>query len=151
MSLLIDTNVLIRLADDRSSEQPVAVAAIEHLLARNIAVFISGQVLVELWVVATRPEDVNGLGWTTAATVEAIRALQEQFPLLVETPDIVDRWLELVARCQVSGKRAHDARLAALAIASGVERLLTFNTADFPPSWGVKAEHPEAFASAINH
>jgi predicted nucleic acid-binding protein len=39
MSLLIDTNVLLRLADDRSSEHSVAQRAVEHLLASNISLF----------------------------------------------------------------------------------------------------------------
>ena len=66
MSFLIDTNVLLRLADDRSSEHSLAEAAVEHLLANNISLFISTQVLVEFWVVATRPDSVNGQGWSTA-------------------------------------------------------------------------------------
>ena len=105
MSLLIDTNVLLRLADDRSSEHSVAQRAVEHLLASNISLFISAQVLVEFWAVATRPDSANGLGWSTATAAEAIRALRDQFPLLAETPDVLDRWFELVDRCQVAGKR----------------------------------------------
>jgi hypothetical protein len=100
-------------------------------------------VLVEFWAVATRPAEVNGLGWSVATTAEAIGSLQDQFPLLNETPDVLDRWFEVVRRCQVRGKRAHDARLAALLLVHGIRGLLTFNTADFPPGWGVEAVHPE--------
>jgi predicted nucleic acid-binding protein len=147
MSFLIDTNVLLRLADDRSPEHSVAEMAVEHLLASNISLFISAQVLVEFWAVATRPDSVNGLGWSTATAAEAIRALRDQFPLLAETPDVLDRWFDLVERCQVAGKRAHDARLAALVMAHGIQRLLTFNTADFPQNWGVEAAHPKQFVA----
>jgi predicted nucleic acid-binding protein len=146
MSWLVDTNVLLRLADEQSQEHSVAAGAVARLLARGVSVFISAQVLVEFWVVATRPEQVNGLGWSTATTAETIRALRERFPLLDETPDVWDRWFELVERCQVSGKRAHDARLAALLVERGIRQLLTFNTADFPASWGVEAVHPEQLA-----
>jgi predicted nucleic acid-binding protein len=147
MSFPIDTNVLLRLADNRSSEHSLAEAAVEHLLASDNSLFIGAQVLVEFWAVATRPDSVDGLGWPPAAAAEAIRALRDQFPLLAETPDVLDRWFELVVRCQVAGKRAHDARLAALVVAHGVQRLLTFNTADFPRSWGVEAAHPKQFAT----
>jgi predicted nucleic acid-binding protein len=142
MSWLLDTNVLLRLADALSPEHAVAEAAIERLLARGEAVFIATQVLVEFWAVATRPESANGLGWSTAATAEAIRALRYQFPLLNENPDVLDRWFELVDRFQVAGKHTHDARLAALLLVHGVRRLLTFNTADFPAAWSVEATHP---------
>ena len=142
MSWLLDTNVLLRLADEQSPDHAVATAAIERLLAGEESVFIGTQVLVEFWAVATRPESANDLGWSTATTAEAIRALRDQFPLLNETPDVLDRWFELVDRFQVAGKHTHDARLAALLLAHGVRRLLTFNTTDFPPAWGVDAMHP---------
>ena|ERR1019366_7741748 len=142
MSWLLDTNVLLRLADAQSPEHAVAEAAIEHLIASQESVFISTQVLVEFWAVATRPESANGLGWSTATTAEAIRALRDQFPLLHEAPEVLDRWLELVDHFQVAGKHTHDARLAALLLVHGVRRLLTFNTTDFPPAWGVEATHP---------
>ncbi|MCX6621969.1 MAG: type II toxin-antitoxin system VapC family toxin [Acidobacteria bacterium] len=148
MSFLIDTNVLLRLADNRSPEHTVAEAAIEHLLADKICLFISTQVLVEFWSVATRPESVNGLGWSTATAAEGIRALREQFPLLAESPAVLDRWFEIVDRCHVAGKRTHDARLAALLLVHGLERLLTFNTSDFPRSWGIDAEHPKQFVAS---
>ena len=148
MSLLIDTNVLLRLADERSADHSVAEAAIGHLLASNVSLFICAQVLVEFWAVATRPKLANGLGWPSATAAEAVRALRDQFPLLAETPDVLDRWFELVDRCRVAGKRTHDARLAAVLLVHGIQELLTFNTADFPRSWGVEAAHPKQFADA---
>ena len=148
MSCLLDTNVLLRLAEEQSSEHTVAARAVEQLLAGNQPVFIAAQVLVEFWAVATRPEAVNGLGWSCATTVEATRGFLEQFPLLRDTPDVLERWLELVSRCQVAGKRTHDARLAALLLVHGVRRLLTFNTGDFPLLWGVEAVHPEELLAA---
>jgi predicted nucleic acid-binding protein len=43
MSWLLDTNVLLRLADTQSSEHAAAEAAIERLLAGEESVFISTQ------------------------------------------------------------------------------------------------------------
>jgi predicted nucleic acid-binding protein len=151
MSWLLDTNVLLRLADEQSREHSVAEEAIARLLERGIPAFISAQVLVEFWAVATRPEQVNGLGWSTATTAETIRALRDRFPMLDETPDVWDRWFELVERCQVAGKRTHDARLAALLVERGIRRLLTFNTADFPASWGVDAFDPVELLATDGH
>jgi hypothetical protein len=54
----------------------------------------------------------------------------------------LDRWLELADRFQVACKHTHDARLAALLLVHGVRRLLTFNTTDFPPAWGMEATQP---------
>lgn len=113
-------------------------------MGSGVTVFLCAQVLVEFWAVATRPKDVNGLGWSTTVATRAIAALREQFPLLEDRPDALDCWLELVSRCQVSGKRSHDARLAGLMHAHGVRQIVTFNTADFPADWGVEAVDPEA-------
>lgn len=110
MEVLIDTNVLLHLADDRSPEHGLAEEAVEHLLMGDNALYLCTQVLVEFWAVATRPDSVNGLGWSTATAADAIRALRDQFPLLPEAPDVPDRWFELVNRCQVAGaspRRAH--------------------------------------------
>ncbi|MGP8245247.1 MAG: type II toxin-antitoxin system VapC family toxin [Bryobacteraceae bacterium] len=98
MSWLLDTNVLLRLADEQSSEHAVAETAIEDLIAHGESVFISTQILVEFWAVATRPESTNGLGWSTATAADAIRALRDQFPLLDDAPEVLDRWFELVHR-----------------------------------------------------
>jgi predicted nucleic acid-binding protein len=81
-----------------------------------------------------------------SASAAVVRDLRSQFPLLLETPGVLDRWFELVQRCQVVGKRVHDARLAALSLVHGVGHLLTFNTADFSQAWGVDAVHPTRLA-----
>jgi predicted nucleic acid-binding protein len=96
MRWLLDTNVLLRLADVDTPQHVMAEAAIERLVARAESVFVCMQVLVEFWAVATRPESANGLGWSTSTTVEAIRTLRDQFPLLNETPEVLtagSNWL----------------------------------------------------------
>jgi predicted nucleic acid-binding protein len=144
MNFLVDTNVLVRLADVESPEYPLAHAAMEFLIGSKEPIFIGSQVLVEFWSVATRPEAVNGLGWEVTAAADAISHLRREFTVLPETLEVADRWFELVCRCKVSGKRAHDARLAALMLVHHVPQLLTFNIADFPDSWGIRAVHPRA-------
>ena len=146
MNWLIDTNVLLRFADDSSPEHGTAATAVEHLLASGNTLYIGSQVLVEFWAVATRPESANGLGWSTTTAADVVRALRDQFPSLNDTPDVLDRWFELVERRQVAGKRVHDARLAALLLVHGVRQLLTFNTTDFSQDWGVDAVHPTRLA-----
>jgi|SRR5471030_191619 predicted nucleic acid-binding protein len=80
MSWLLDTNVLLRLADTQCPEHTVAKASIEHVIAGEESVFISTQVLVEFWAVATRPESANGLGWSTATTAGLVKAHRQAKP-----------------------------------------------------------------------
>lgn len=60
-------------------------------------------------MVATRPVDVNGLGWDVEKTCTEIEQTLNQFPQLEETPQIFSRWLNLVKTYQIKGKRVHDA------------------------------------------
>ena len=82
MSWLIDTNVLLRLADTGSTEHALAKSAIENLIGREESLFLCPQILVEFWAVATRPTMANGLAWSTAFTAEMIGTLRIQFPML---------------------------------------------------------------------
>ena len=75
--------------------------------------------------------EANGFGWTSERTTREVTDLQERFPLLPDSPEVFARWLELVKRLPVHGKRVHDARLVAVLLAHAVEHLVTFNTSDF--------------------
>jgi predicted nucleic acid-binding protein len=64
--------------------------------------------------------------------VEAeIQQLQDQFPMLADSPEVFINWLQLVKHHTVQGKKVHDARLVAVMQTYGVTHLLTFNGDDF--------------------
>jgi PIN domain. len=141
---LLDTNVVVRLLEPSAPEHKLVADVIRRFLLDGHALVLAPQVLTELWVVATRPIDVNGFGWTPSKTADAIARLRGQFPLLEEGPDIFERWFALVVGVGVRGKRAHDARLAALLLSNGLTQILTLNTADFEGLPGITAVHPSA-------
>jgi predicted nucleic acid-binding protein len=53
------------------------------------------------------------------------------FSLLPDPPNILALWRDLCKHHEVKGKQVHDARLVALMEAHQVQKLLTFNIADF--------------------
>ena len=65
---LVDTNVLLRTVQMDSEGADLALSAVSALFARSEALFVTPQVIIEFWAVATRPVDVNGLGLTPAVT-----------------------------------------------------------------------------------
>jgi len=71
------------------------------------------QNLFELWVVATRPAEQNGLGMQPAAAAVELLRLKSMFILLPDIPAIYPLWESLVIHHGVIGKPAHDARLVA--------------------------------------
>lgn len=128
---LLDTNIILRFCNPSDVQHDLATEAIFYLLNQGDECFLTGQVLIELWVVATRPVEVNGLGWTTDKTRTIIDELLNRFPLLEESPQIFLNWLDLVTTDQVMGKRTHDVRLIAVMLANNITHILTFNPSDF--------------------
>lgn len=72
---LLDTNVVLRFCNPDDLQHHLATEAISCLLNQADESFLTAQVLIELWVVATRPVEVNGLGWTTEKTRNIIDEL----------------------------------------------------------------------------
>jgi predicted nucleic acid-binding protein len=130
MAILLDTNILVRLAQPHHPSAPVAARALKALRSSNEALHITQQNVVEFWAVTTRPIDANGLGFTTQQAAEEIAVLKRLFLLLPEVP-LQDAWERLVTGNRVSGKNAHDARLVAAMVVHGIESILTFNMQDF--------------------
>jgi predicted nucleic acid-binding protein len=128
---LVDTSVLVRLANSSDAYHAVADAAVSELHRRGEALHFTAQNLVEFHSVATRPVTANGLGLSPAQAEAKAAIFELVFPLLAETPDIFPAWKSLVAAAGVVGKRVHDARLVAVCHVYGVTHVLTFNVQHF--------------------
>jgi predicted nucleic acid-binding protein len=139
--VLADSNVLLRVFQRGHPLHPSAIAAV-RLLHRGRELVLVPQNLVELWVVATRPTDVNGLGLTPHRAALQMARLNRTFPMLPETPDLHWEWQSLVREYQVSGKKAHDTRLVAAMRIHAVNAILTFNGDDFRRYSGIQVIHP---------
>ena len=131
MAVLLDTNVLARLANTAGRDYPVADRAVLELHRRGEVLQLTAQNLVEFRNVATRPVALNGLGLSIAEAEAKAAIFEATFPLLPETPDIFPAWKAIVAALGVIGKQVHDARLVAVCHVHGVSHLLTFNVAHF--------------------
>jgi predicted nucleic acid-binding protein len=59
--VLVDTSVLLRLLQRRHPHYELAAHAVESLPRAGTVLHIVAQNLIELWAVATRPADHNGL------------------------------------------------------------------------------------------
>jgi predicted nucleic acid-binding protein len=131
MAYLVDTNILLRLANTGDALYQPAADAVLELHRRGEKLHITPQNLIEFRNGATRPAAQNGLGLSPAAAEAQAAGFEATFPLLPDTPDIYPAWKALVAALGIIGKRVHDARLVAVCHAHAVTDLLTFNVADF--------------------
>lgn len=139
---LLDTNVVLRLSNPSDRQHELVTEAVANLLTQEDECYLTAQVLVELWVVATRPTDVNGLGWSVEQTRNIIDQLLYRFPVAEEVLQIFPIWLNLVTDNQIKGKRAHDARIIAIMLVSDISHILTLNPNDFSGISNITIVHP---------
>ena len=131
MDYLLDTNVLVRMANIADPQFAVATWACSELHRGGDAVHITAQNLIEFRAVATRPKSSNGLDMTPTEAESLIATYKSRFAFLVETPQIFPAWTAIVENLGVVGKQVHDARLVAVCHVHAVTHLLTFNVNHF--------------------
>jgi predicted nucleic acid-binding protein len=131
MSVLLDTNILTRLAEPGSSHAPLAASSVSLLIARGEGLHVVPQNLYEFWVVATRPVTDNGLGMTPAQAKLKLDAIYATTTFLPDNAAVTREWERLILLYDVKGRPAHDARLVAAMNVHGLNRILTFNRQDF--------------------
>jgi predicted nucleic acid-binding protein len=134
--ILVDTNLLCRLANRAHAHHPAARQSLQKLRTRGETLAIMPQNIYEFWSTATRPAGVpplgsNGLGLSVTIVDKWLDYLQKRFFLLEESDQILSHWRGLVRAHGVTGSRCHDARLAAAMEVHGIREILTFNGADF--------------------
>lgn len=131
MAYLIDTNILVRLANAADAQHAVAARAVVELHRCGELLHVTPQVLIEFRSAVTRPKAQNGLGLSAVDAEAQAAAFEASFPLLADTADIYPAWKTLVSALGVIGKQVHDARLLAVCHVHAVTHLLTLDVADF--------------------
>ena len=86
--MLVDTSVLIRVFQPHHSLYALTDQAIERLLSQGRELQIVAQNLIELWVVATRPMEQNGLGMAPDSAAGELARIKSMFEFLPESPAI---------------------------------------------------------------
>jgi predicted nucleic acid-binding protein len=121
MSVLIDTNILLRSAQPGHPSCSQATDAVAKLLRQSESVFYCPQTIAEFWNVATRPVGANGLGFSSDEAWKEIESIERVLMLLPDGPGIYPEWKRLVTHHGVRGVQVFDARLAAVANVCGIE------------------------------
>jgi toxin-antitoxin system PIN domain toxin len=140
--IAIDTNVLVY-AHRRDAEfHDVASARVRELAEGRSAWAIPWPCLHEFFSIATHPR-IYRPPTSTAQATEQIEAWLES-PSLVVLPETDDHWRilrPLLREGRVSGPLVHDARVAALCLAHGVNELWTVDR-DFGRFPALKVRNP---------
>jgi len=131
MSYLVDTNVLLRVAEHKHAMHESARTAGIKLLTAGELLLVMPQNIREFWNVCTRPSDRNGLGFDHAHTEVEVKKIEAAFRILDDGPTVYQEWRRMVIAHAVSGVQVHDCYLAAAMKVHGITHILTFNTSDF--------------------
>ena len=147
MNVLIDTNILLRSAQPAHPLCSQATHAVTTLLKQNGTVYFCPQNIAEFWNVATRPANVNGLGFSHAEALNEVENIEGLLTLLPDSPSIYGEWKRLVNEHKVQGIKVFDARLVAVANTYAVANILTFNAADFRRYGNITVLDPSSLLS----
>ena len=135
--ILVDTNLLDGMTTSNRALDGLGSRSrsVVRLRAKGEKLVIVPQCLYEFWSAATRkpgppPGGSNGLGMTCNRALDT-RIFADEFNLIGDPDDLVDRWLTLVHSFGIRGTKAHDARLVAAMQGHKITRILTFNAGDF--------------------
>src|SRR5438876_1057874 len=148
MLVLADTGILLRLINRMDPLHPVVRSAVRSLRRRGDAPVTAFQNAAEFWNVCTRPASARGgFGLSVAETQKRLRLIERLVGILPDTPAAYPLWKQLVVANAVSGVQAHDARLVALMLVSGLTHILTLNVSDFQRYPGITAISPQSIAT----
>jgi len=81
MSVLVDTNVLLRRTQPNHPNHAAAVGSVARLLDDGETVCFTFQNIAEFWNVATRPIERNGLGFSVALVVSEVGKIERALTL----------------------------------------------------------------------
>lgn len=130
-TIFLDTNILLTATDPTRDLHRVAVGVFDTFPSRGLSLCLSGQVIREYLVVATRERSQNGLGLTLKQALANVRAFRERARLLPENEAVARRFGALLVEIPTTGRVIHDAHMIATALAHDVSTVLTLNVKDF--------------------
>lgn len=129
--LFLDTNVLLTATDTDRQAHGAARQVLAMATSVPFHLAISGQIVREYLVVATRPIDVNGLGLTISQALSNVGLFLRRTSFYEERREVAETLLTLATRHGLTGKRIHDANIVATMQTHGLRKLLTANPSDF--------------------
>lgn len=127
----LDTNVLLEATDASRRYHKEALELFGAAIEAGAHLALSGQIVREYLVVATRPAESNGLGLAAPLALENVSRFVERCVFLEETRSVSESLRRLVAALNIAGKRIHDANVVATLQHRRLRRLITFNGDDF--------------------
>jgi predicted nucleic acid-binding protein len=127
---VLDSNFLLAIVDPLHSHHVPANQILDRYYDEFRYVLLP-QVIYEFWVVITRPVENNGMGLMPASAAVLLERLKAVYQFMPDSSLLLQQWQKIVTDYEISGKKAHDARIAAAMQCHDIRALFTFNERDF--------------------
>ena len=129
---ILDANILAYAVNADAPQHAASRALLEAARNPSIALYVTSQILCEFYSLITNPRRVAVASSPTSALrmISAILAFPGLHVLPTPARAVVG-WMELLQRHPVTGGDVFDLQIVATMQANGVQRIYTFNTADF--------------------
>ena len=129
--LFLDTNILLTATDEARRHHNEALQLFTATNREGLHLAISGQILREYLVVATRPKESNGFGLEPKHALKNVEEFTRYAVFFEEIERVSLVLKKLIGILELRGTRIHDANVAATMIANGLTKLITENIKDF--------------------
>ena len=139
----VDANILVYSVYRDTPQHAASRAWLERAARGEETICLTSQVLAEFFAIVTNPKRVSDPRTPDDAVtaIEAVLALPGA-TLLPVTPQVTSGWIEMVRLRPVRGGAVFDLQLIATLAANGVDRICTFNRADFEGFPGLEIVTP---------
>jgi hypothetical protein len=129
---VLDANVLAYAVDVDAPQHAASSALLEAASDPSVTLYVTSQILCELYSVVTNPRRVAVVSSPTEALsiISAMLALPG-LQVLPTPARAVAGWMRLVQRHPVAGANVFDLQIVATMQANGINRIYTFNSDDF--------------------
>jgi hypothetical protein len=139
----VDANILVYAVYRDTPQHAASRAWLERAGRGEVEICLTSQVLAEFFAIVTNPKRVSDPRTPDDAVtaIETVLALPGA-TILPVSPQVASRWLEMLRRHPVRGGAVFDLQLIATLAANGVDRICTFNRADFEGFPGLEIVTP---------
>ena len=129
---VLDANVLAYAVDVNAPQRAASRALLEAASDPSVTLYVTSQILCELYSVITNPRRVAVVSSPTEALsiISAMLALPG-LQVLPTPARAVAGWMRLLQRHPVTGANIFDLQIVATMQANGINRIYTFNIDDF--------------------
>jgi predicted nucleic acid-binding protein len=129
---VLDANVLAYAVDVDAPQHAASRALLEAASDPSVTLYVTSQILCELYSVVTNPRRVVVVSSPTEALsiISAMLALPGLY-VLATPARVVAGWMQLLQRHPVTGGNVFDLQIVATMQANSINRIYTFNGDDF--------------------